>query len=189
MKNLFGWNWRWQTKNIREVKPIIHWLWTKGQIFIHVHLVWFLLRPSGHWKQHEMLEILVQRVHREHMKPFLLRKNLICIPFGRDPQSTNVFWEVHIETLRLIHWDMMQTEYPISTQFKTSEEVDIKQTPQNKLQREIARLRKNDRFFWPPKRPGIHPQLQYGQSIVEPENNRINKACCAILYGSIKYGR
>lgn len=80
MKNLFGWNWRWQTKNIREVKPIIHWLWTKGQIFIHVHLVWFLLRPSGHWKQHEMLEILVQRVHREHMKPFLLRKNLICIP-------------------------------------------------------------------------------------------------------------
>jgi len=57
----------------------------------------------------------------------------------------------------------MQTEYPISTQFKqkeTSEEVDIKQTPQNKLQREIGRSRMNDRFFWQPKRPGVHSQLQ-----------------------------
>lgn len=95
----------------------------KGRyIYPHVHLVWFFsLRPSGHWKKHAVLEsseILVQRVHREHMKPFLLRKNLIYIPFGRDPQPTNVFSEVRIETLRLIPQDMMQTEYLISPLFK-----------------------------------------------------------------------
>lgn len=52
----------------------LHWLWTKWEL---IYLPAFIESGSssfgqvGHWKELESSEILVQRVHREHMKPFL----------------------------------------------------------------------------------------------------------------------